>query len=323
MAGEVKQTKIYGFSSELREFKSTGRLSESFFEKLFTLAEKSVRKNRYKPDQLGIPGHEWDLETVREVALDFLINHLASRDQRKLTYLVDRAQEGREVDFLMKSIFDQFLAELVRNRFPHRFNLRNRVRKTMEELVAQKKAELVPGRSDVWAPAGRASCSPVGLEDLERCAFKLPGFGRKKYDGHQRVSPEISQDDLYQILLSIIEGISGPVNEEALIEFLSQRLDIRDASFESVGFQTQGEEQGEDWMSYSVWAASLEHDPERSARMRRAFGKLTSRQKKILELYGRGDLGMEEIAEKLGIKKTVAYDELKKARDILKGELDE
>lgn len=324
MAGEVREKKAFGFSLELRKFLETGKLSESFFRKLYVLAGARVRKQSSKPDHFGLPGHDWDEEAIQGLAVDFFTDHLASKEERRLNYLLDLVREGREVDFLMIRMFDHFTTELVRGRFPHRLNLRNRVRKTMEVLAGKKKVERVPGRPDLWAPVGMASSLPIRSEDLERCAPELPNLGRKRYDGFQRVSPEVSSEDLQAILSSVLDSIEGPVHEDDLVEFVSHLLDIKDAGFESMEAHSEEGDQAEDWISFRGGrAGSQEHDPEMALRIRRGIARLTPRQRAILEMQNSGELKIEQMAERLGVKKTVVYDELKRVKEILRGEMEQ
>ncbi len=324
MAGEVREKKAFGFSLELRRFLETGKLSESFFRKLYVLAEGRVRKQSSKPDHFGLPGHDWDEETIHGLAVDFFTDHLASKEERRLNYLLDLVRGDHDVDFLIIKMLDQYMAELVRRRFPHRLNLRNRVRKTMEVLAGEKKVEPVPGRPGLWAPVGMASSLPIRSEDLERCAPDLPTLGRRRYDGEQRVSPEISSRDLQAILSSVLESIEGPVHEDDLVEFVSHLLGIKDAGFESMEAHGEEGDQAEDWISFRGGrVGSQEHDPEMALRIRRGIDRLTPRQKAILKMQNSGDLKIEEMAERLGVKKTVVYDELKRVNEILRGELGE
>lgn len=299
----------FGFSEEFRRFSKEGSFSDSFFKKLRGLAKNRVTKRRWHPRQLGFLEDRWDddKDTLHELAREFLTKHLAAPGGSRLTYVLDRAREN-DVDFLMVTIFDQFLAERAKAMSPHRWNLRSRIRTMMAKLVTEGKAKAMPGHSDSWAPPGISSAEPLDLGDLIEQVKELPAFPRKRYKGTKRVSPEISNEHLHLALSAIFDVIRGVVHLDTLTEFLCLRLDVQDPVFTSP----------EATPSELKRLSSNDIDPHTLVEVKQALERMTPRQRDIFYLYHRKGSGVPEICAEMRLGKSVVYDELKEIERVLR-----
>lgn len=298
-----------GFSEEFRRFSEEGSFSDSFFKKLRGLVKNRVTKRRWHPRQLEFSSEGWDddKDTLDELAREFLTKHLAAQGGSRLTYVLDRAMEN-DVDFLMVTIFDQFLAERAKAMSPHRWNLRSRIKTMMAKLVREGKAEAVPGHSDSWAPPGVSWAEPLDLGDLIEQVKELPAFPRKRYGGVKRVSPEISNKHLHLALSAIFDVIRGVVSLDSLTEFFCLRLDVQDPVFTSVK-DTRWELQRR---------SSNESDPHTLVEVKQALERMTPRQRDIFYLYHLKGSGVPEICAEMRLGKSVVYDELKEIERLLR-----
>lgn len=295
MFNKAGKTKLFHFRNEFETFKNSGTFPPSFFEKLESLAALAIKKHRCKPKLFGIVAEDWDEEAIHELAIDFLTQHLISINENRLNHVLDASSNG-DVDYLMILIFDQFIAESIRKRFPHRSNLRNRIRKAMEQLVQEGKAVKVSGVSDQWAPLGVPQTTPIEFSKLQDEVGELPQYVCKTYNGQQRISPRISDKDLSRILSAVLSYVRAPVRLNALTELLCYRLGIWDAHFDSIeGLQEQADQQGSSFPSCVKQALSQEGEAQAVRRLSVIKNRLTERQKIMFEMHHREGKEIEEI----------------------------
>lgn len=307
----------YGLAEEFRKFSEEKRFSEAFFRKLDELAKKRVKKRHWSPWQLGFPSDDWDEDSIHELAMEFLTEHLVAEGQSRLKYLLDRASSN-EVDSLMMTIFDQFLAERAKAISPHRSNLRARIKGAMAKLVDAGEAQALPGQSVSWAPAGTSSNAVVQLHNLMAQVGKLPAFHKRVYKGEQRVSPEVSEKELHRILSSIFDHVRGRVELDTLTDFLCRLLDVRDPAFDSVqDMEDEAEEREAGLPPELARALSEMGEAEAQARLKQALARLSDRQRKIFRMNYIEGRSVPEICASLKVKKSVVYDEMQRIEAVL------
>ncbi len=308
----------FGFAEEFRKFSEEGRFSEAFFEKLAILARSRVARRHWSPWQLGLPSENWDEGALQELAMEFLTRHLAAEGRALLEYVLDKARNN-EVDFLMVTIFDQFLAECAKAISPHGSKLRARIKRAMVRLVEDGKARAVLGRTDCWSPPAISSGEALELSDLNAQVKELPAFVRRTYRGEKRASPVISEKDLQRTLSSVFEAVTGIVHLDTLTEFLCRRLDVHDPAFHSIDVtEEEAEELGMQSSSKPASVMSEMGEADAWLHLKRALGRLTPRQRKIFELSHLRGHTVPEICAMIRAAKSVVYDELGKIEVLLR-----
>jgi hypothetical protein len=307
------------FTKEFRIHSSTGRFSESFFEKLDELARSRVMRRGWRPAQFGLLGEKWDKETIDDLAMDFLVNHLVS--EARLHYVLDKAEEGN-VDYLMIQIFDQFLAESAQRRSPHVTNLRRRIKAVLNTLREEGKIVALSGSEELWASKNSPSGAPLALDELRQKVSALPALSKIYYDGEERGSPVISERDLKALLSSVFDSIREPVSLDTLTGFLCHHLGVWDARFEAMEVSQPGEQETREWPFPDQKALRPDmEEAEALMEMKKALQGLSPRQMEIFRLYYTEQRSVMEICDIMSLGKTVVYQELDAIKRALTGEM--
>lgn len=298
------------FTREFRSYLETGAFSQSFFEGLYSLAGLGVKKRRLSPERLGFRGTEWDEEKIHDLALKFFVEHLCSGTATRLRYVSDRARE-REVEALMVTMFDQFLTECSRKVSPIWWNFRTRIKRVMHKLVEEGSVVEVPGASPMWAPPSSPRSHSLSLDELRLQVKALPVLTRKKYNGQHRVSPEVSEKGLKEILSLVFKSVRNPVDLNTLSDFVCQELGLRDAVFDSPEvLESEGIPVGGRFFSIMESVSQHMGEAEMRVYVRQVLDRLTHRQRKIFQLIFLEGCSVPEACAALGIGKSSVYDDL-------------
>jgi DNA-binding CsgD family transcriptional regulator len=296
------------FTKEFRIYSSAGRFSESFFEKLDELARSRVMRRGWRPARFGLLGEKWDKETIHDLAMDFLLNHLVS--EARLHYVLEKAEEGN-VDYLMIQIFDQFLAESAQRRSPHVTNLRRRIKAMLSLLSEEGKIMALSDSEELWASKNSPSGAPLALDELIQKVPNLPAPCRIYYDGDERVSPVISERDLKALLSSVFDSIREPVSLDTLTGFLCHHLGVWDARFEAMELFQPGEQETREWPFPDQKALRPDMgEAEARVEIKKALQGLSPRQMEIFRLYYTEQRSVMEICIIMSLGKSVVYQEL-------------
>lgn len=310
MARQKPRTTRLSLTKEFRSYLETGTFSESFFESLFNLARLSVKKKRWSPQYLGLHGTEWDVENLRELALNFFVDHLCSNEGKRLGYVLDRAK-AQEVDALVIKMFDQFLIECSRRVFPVWWNFRGRIKRMMPTLLEEGRATETSERSDMWSPRSPTRTQALSLDDLKSQVNGIPALKRKKYDGEQRVSPEVSEAGLKELLCAVFETAEGPIDLNTLTDFVCHELGVKDAGFDSMElFESEAVQPRSFFPSKIGFALSEMGEAEMRVHVRQVYDRLTPRQKEIFRMVFLEGRSVPEVCAALGVGKSVVYEEL-------------
>jgi hypothetical protein len=310
----------YGFRLDLTIYLETGDLPEAFFERLRRLVRARI-KEKHKPQLFEISASGWDKETLWDLALRFLTEHLAPQTGGKWPYLLDRVAEGRPVDGLMIRMFDQFVAEVTRRRVPNRANLRARVRSILKDMA--RTGEIHPAREKTgcWASKTTPCRNPMTLQDLQDMAEPLPAFEIKRYDGEERVSPVLSDGDLRELLSAIFREAQGCIPEDVLVDFVFDTLNVSDVRWEAL------DDLGKDETDWELQARKLGHfdqgEQEAWTLLHEGWPRLSPRQKSVVKQHFLEGRSLPEICATLGISKSVLYDEISAAKCVLSGDAPE
>lgn len=319
-ADAEKRRPLWDFKEEFQVFEKTGRFREEFFEKLVNLVRKRIRRRNLRSEQLGYGGQGWDEDTICDLARDFFVWHLASTDNKRIQYILDRAKDS-DVDYLMMHMFDQFISERLRNKSPKKWNLRKRLKDLLDQLVAQAKVEKVRGCDDLYRLAGSSFRIPLMLEEMLDQIPEFPLHDRAHYQGGLWASRAVGKKALGDILEFVFTRVRGAVDLDTLTEFLCHRLGIRDTAIQSI------DGHGENVPLLNDLGEAIGHTEhsqggvEARTKLKRVFEGLCPRQKEIFRMAHLQPLSVPKICAALGVKKSTVYDELKKIKKVLKEEL--
>lgn len=319
MAKQKLKTNRLSLTKEFRLYLETGTFSGSFFEALFNLARSSLKKKRWNPQYLGFHGTEWDMESIRDLALKFFAEHLSSNSCRRLKYILDRV-EAHDVDALIIRMFDQFLIECSRKVSPVWWNFRGRIKRMMPKLLEEGRAAETPARSDMWSPESPAGAQPLSLDDLKSQVKELPALERRKYDGDCRVSPEISEAGLKELLCAVFEAAGGPVDLNTLTDFVCHELGVKDAGFDSMElFESEAARPTSFFPSNIGFALPEMGEAEMRAHVRQVYEGLNPREKRIFRLVFLEGRSVPEVCAALGVGKSVVYEDIQSIRQKFNG----
>ncbi|MEJ5375361.1 MAG: sigma-70 family RNA polymerase sigma factor [bacterium] len=301
----------FGFRIELVRCQQKGGITEGFIDKLKDLV-RAKRPRSESPGLYGLESETWDESAIHELALNFLTEHLLSKNGPKLPYIKESADQGVPVDGYVIEVFKQFLAEIKRRKVPHRWNMRKRILQVLKEMESQGK--LVPCQkfSGSWRSSANSYEERVEMEHLRSIANLLPNVEKKIYVEQERMHPVLDNRELSRLVDGVFELVSGCVSEEELVEFLLEQLQVSDPSFQYL----------EDLLterSEHEFAQNQAMSPEVRQRLKRAIEGLCPRQKKIFNMRFLQEMSIPEICSVMGLGKTVVYQEVAKIERRLKG----
>lgn len=301
-------------SGPLAEILRTGEVGEEALGLIYETVGRVARGAQIPPPN----GHQtWTDDAVREVAHDFMADHLLGK--RRLDQLVVRAGDSEQN-------FEKLLTQTVRNYFHDIF------RKTHRGALGRRFGELLDsegafrlwqrgrtrhGRDSFWGLArwGSPSIYQGSLSMLVPAVQQIEGIEliRWREDAVRR-SPVADGPSLVRFLEGTLEAAGGLLAVPDLVELASHRFHLLDPpAFASLDEPMLG-----------AWEpGSVERDPGdfviAQDRARHIFDQLSPRERRVLLRLGDDDF--RTMGEELGMPKSTTFEIARRVRAIVEKNL--
>lgn len=303
----------YGFAKELFLIGNGKPLPLSFFDKMEALVKDNIR--RYSPRRVNPRWQHWKPEHCKEIALDFILDHLFKKGNERIRFFLDSGGECYFPDGLMVQMFRQYMTFLIGRSDPAGLNLFRRIKGKLKKMVKEGCVETKGSyNSTAFRRTGDKNDNFVESDELEAAASLLPAWQSFRYKADsKKIDPVIGNVDLETQLTAVFSVVSGWISLEVLLDFLLPR-------FNSNGFVV--EKLMADTPSLSIYQPGVGDDPEMKLQIQEIVeNQLTERQRAIFNYHYINGCGVPEIVSLTGLKKSTIYNEITKIEDIFETNL--